>query len=135
MLVPKAVARSSDLVKVARTELDRQSLGQHLDVLRSSAATLDRLAELDREEELLYCRTRRVRNALTHGDPITIEAISSVDNYLMYMTEFALQEAITAPTGKPLPDALRDIREEREDERMRLRAGDDPVQVLGLDRL
>ena len=134
VLVQKVVAQSTDLLKVARTELDRQSLGRHLDVLRSSAATVNRLAELDREEELLYRRTRRVRNALTHGDPITIEAISSVDNYLMYMTEFALQEAVTAPTGKPLLDVLRDIRAERDDIRMRLQAGDDPVRVLGLDR-
>ena len=119
---------------LARTELDRRSLGRHLEVLKSSTATLDRLAELDREEELLYRRTRRVRNALMHGDPITIEAISSVDNYLMYMTEFALQEAITSPPDKPLADLLRDIRAVRDDVRKRLQAGGDPVRVLGLDR-
>jgi len=134
LLVPRAVARSSHLMTLARTELDRRSLGRHLEVLKSSTATLDRLAELDREEELLYRRTRRVRNALMHGDPITIEAISSVDNYLMYMTEFALQEAITSPPDKPLADLLRDIRAVRDDVRKRLQAGGDPVRVLGLDR-
>jgi len=134
VLVREALTMRTDLLKISKTAPDRRSLDEHLDVLSDPSKALERLADHDREEELLFSRMRRVRNALTHGNPMAVEAISSIDSYVLYMTEFALQEAITSQAGKPILYRLADIRSERTRMRLRLQAGDDPIDALGLDR-
>ena len=130
--IVKALARSDDLLTLPRTELAQQSLREHVEVLRSGEQAIERLAKLEKEEDSLSRRMRRVRNSLTHGNPVTVEAITSVDNYLMYMTEFALEEAITSPVDKPLAEVLAEYQAQRANDRARLEAGEEPVTVLGL---
>jgi uncharacterized protein YicC (UPF0701 family) len=130
--LPVALERADDLLTLARSPLERRSLEGDLEVLRHGKCALERLAQLDRDEALLYSRMRRVRNSLTHGNPITADAISSVDGYLMYLTEFALQEAIITPLEHTLSDVLEKYRAERVETGRRLGADYNPLEVLGL---
>lgn len=132
--IDKALAHREELLTLPRTDLARQTLREHLEVLTSSERAVARLEEFNRGEDLLERRTRRVRNSLTHGNPLTIESINSVDNYLMYLDEFALQEAITTPVEKPLMELFEEHQTQRAKDRARLRAGEDPIEVLGLTR-
>jgi hypothetical protein len=130
--MPAVAENAGGLLSLVRSEYERQALRADLDAVRVAALCAEYLSRLEGEEVLLYSRLRRVRNALTHGNPITHDAASSVDNYLMYLTEFALEKAIAAPGTEPLVAAFEKIQVERAETRNRLAAGEDPLAVLNL---
>jgi hypothetical protein len=130
--MPTAVENAGGLLSLVNSEYEGQALRVDLDAVRDATLCAEYLSRLEGDEALLYSRLRRVRNALTHGNPITHDAASSVDSYLMYLTEFALEKAIAAPGNEPLVAAFENNQEERAETRSRLAAGEDPLAVLNL---
>jgi hypothetical protein len=112
------------LLNLSRCDLDRSALRDALTLSTDGLAYMGRVRELERIERLLCSRVVRIRNAITHGNAFTLAAALSVDNYLLYLTELLLDEAIKAAvTGQTLASLLDTRKKDRQTFGDRLNGG------------
>jgi hypothetical protein len=74
--------------------LERQAVADILAVFDDSVACVGAFDRFDLERPLLLDRLRRVRNALTHGNPVTDAVLQSVTDLSNYLAHAALQVAL-----------------------------------------
>ena len=99
--------------------------------MSARCAHAETVARLDAGAELLANRLRRVRNALTHGNPATPTAIASVTGFAVYLADYALDRALDAfASGGSLEDRVRRDVASEADLRAELRAGVRYVDTL-----
>ncbi len=90
------------------------------------------IEEQRRECEILKTRLRRVRNALTHGNPVQVESIQTVQDLGQYCSTAALQQALDAfRDGYDLFAQLRAWDADRRRQLERVAAGETLVSLLG----
>jgi hypothetical protein len=79
-----------------------------LDSIGNPAVCAALLEEFEAEAVLLDNRLRRTRNALAHGNPVTIETVRSVREFSRFKADSALETAIHSVIhGRPLNDEIR----------------------------
>jgi hypothetical protein len=85
---------------------------------------------LVRQADLMASRQRRVRNALTHGNPVTRHVLSSVISLTEFRTRVALQAGLDSfSEGVALEDFLRDKEANRKvDDELR-QAGKSMIEI------
>lgn len=92
--------------------------------LNDPTIELDLVEHFTEEAEVLRKRSRRVRNALTHANPISDRAIASANGFQSYIAGFALWEAVEAFTHDTrIDDALADAESRRRAALARLSGG------------
>lgn len=77
------------------TRLERE-LAEVFDILNKPEAYLRGLTNHEEEAGVMQRRLRRVRNALTHGNPVHDAAVASVEGFSRYLANAALQVGLDA---------------------------------------
>jgi hypothetical protein len=110
-----ALDHVDELLGMSDSPLERAGIQEALALLSDGAVLLARLHRAQELEVLLVSRLIRVRNAITHGNPFTAHGVGTVDNYLMYLTEFVLDESLNAAAkGSQLDAVISERRQEVE---------------------
>ena len=105
--LPAAYRLRNQLVRACHHRLRRIRAGRLLDSIGNAAACSAMLAGFAAEAQLLDERLRRTRNALVHGNPVTIETVASVRALSRYKVDAALEGAIRSIVDdRPLRDLL-----------------------------
>jgi hypothetical protein len=104
----------------------RRTLGQ-LGDLRTYREESGRLG---RNADLVIDRQRRVRNAITHGNPVTRYALGTVLEFSHFRTGMALRAALDSFTeGVPLEDYLVAKEAERAEDALLMNSGLSQVEI------
>ncbi|WP_299956975.1 hypothetical protein [uncultured Modestobacter sp.] len=94
---------------------------------RLHALESDRLSE---DAQLAISRQRRVRNALTHGNPVTRFVLASVVDYSRFRTGVAVRAALDSyADGVAMNDYLRDKEQERATDTEEMRRGRSQIDI------
>lgn len=122
--IPDVVASQGRILELPMTDLARSDF---LDAI-AAVSDADREATLRHHHAELTrvtrTRHRRVRNAVTHGNPLTDRALASVRQFSKSTSADALELALSAyAAGESLATAMRALSEEREDTFRAMRAG------------
>jgi hypothetical protein len=126
-----ALAHADELLGMSDSPLERATIQEALAVLSDGADLLAVLGRAKELEALLISRLRRVRNAVTHGNPFTAHGVGTVDNYLMYLAEFVLHESLNATaTGSQLDAVISKRRQEVEAIELLAASGVRPSDIL-----
>ena len=120
----EAITQAAALKALCRTEVQRLALRNALASLNDGRQFALRIQRFDGLEQLLSGRLLRVRNAITHGNPFTTAAATSIDNYLMYLAEMLVSEAVrAAASNRTLVAAIDERLADNSRKRAQLAAG------------
>jgi hypothetical protein len=97
------------LVMACPGRLHRAWAARLLDSIGNAPSCAALLNKFESEAVLLDSRLRRIRNALVHGNPVTIEMVKSVREFSRYKVDSALEMAIRSIVhGEPMNELLRE---------------------------
>ena len=120
----EAITQAAALKALCRTEVQRLALRNALASLNDGRQFALRIQRFDGLEQLLSGRLLWVRNAITHGNPFTTAAATSIDNYLMYLAEMLVSEAVrAAASNRTLVAAIDERLADNSRKRAQLAAG------------
>jgi hypothetical protein len=123
-------ANSNDLRRLARGSRAESEVLWALGVLDDPLRALAALREASADKAALLARWRRVRNALTHGNPATQPAIDSVSGFAVLIgstvARYALDAVATGSTTRLRLDAV--VKDDA-DFRQRLDNGEDLISA------
>lgn len=127
--VAKAVELRHDLLALPMTDLTRADLTDALKAV-TDAEYEDALSQTQHHEvEMVRLRHRRVRNAISHGNPLTTVALESIRAYSERAAQAALALALEAYTSNTsIVSMLATEQAKRENQRLGLANGRNFVQ-------
>lgn len=115
---------SQDLLAVCRIESDRPWIRKILRSVSDHDTYLTLIERYREEGKLLESRRRRVRNALTHGNPTSPAIVHSVSEYANFLSWTALDIALESFIKNT--DLIEDI-SRQPDDFIAMLSGEDPV--------
>jgi hypothetical protein len=116
------------LVALAASPLQATAVGRTIGQLGDPKAYAAEDDRLRRDAELMINRQRRVRNALTHGNPATRHVVASVVDFSRFRTVVALRAGLDSfAEGVPLETYLQEKAAER--------AKDDDLMLSGKSQI
>lgn len=124
-----AAEHRDELVRwLATCEHRREAV--RIDALVDAGVLLDLFAGYEAEAEVLGRRRRRVRNAITHGNPVSEVALRSVLPFARWMAEVALRRGVDVYTsGRPYRSITSTKDADVAKEEARLRAGESLLDI------
>lgn len=103
----KAVGHEAELCSFARDPAEVCSLALACKSVHDPKVKAALVEELNTEMRVLAKRHRRVRNAVTHGNPVTPTALTGVRRYSRYLSRQAVRIALDSyVSGKPIAQIL-----------------------------
>lgn len=104
----------ADLLSLCLVEHERAWIERMLDSVTNASLYAELIAQYEREAQVLGARRARVRNAVTHGNPVSMVVVSSVRDFAEFTSRWALDSALEAYSDGLDPAAqLRSSSQER----------------------
>ena len=126
----EAVVRlRDDLVDVADNAIETRNAEQLVQMLTDSRFYLQRIERLQEDARVQQERSRRVRNAFVHGNPVTAPALASARAWWDFVADVATHVA-TDGHGRSARRTLASMYARRERFAEKLRNGTPPVQAF-----
>ncbi|UOR01510.1 hypothetical protein MUN77_15490 [Leucobacter allii] len=107
VLIQEAVRREADLRGFARDPAEELGIAQACRSVRDPAFKAKLFSEFEQEMRVLAKRHRRVRNAITHGNPVLPGTLAGVRKYSRYIAQQAIGVALESyKANKPVVQLL-----------------------------
>lgn len=118
------------LVAVARSPLQGAAVQRLVGQLGDTTLYAEETERLTQNTNLLTDRQRRVRNALTHGNPVIRPVLASIVEFSHFRTKVALRAALEAFTeSADLKDYLQTKEAERAEDEAAMRSGKSQIAI------
>lgn len=131
LLNTEAVVRlGDDLVDCTSNPVEFRNADQLVRTLTDPDLYLRRIARLEDDARLLQDRSRRVRNALAHGNPVSHPTLTSARVWWEFLADVATHVA-TEGYGRSPKGTVRTMNRRRERFAATLRNGTPPVDAFG----
>ncbi len=127
----EAVVRlGGDLIDCAENPVEARSANELVRTLTDPQLYLKRVARLKGDAHLYQERSRRVRNALAHGNPVSEPTLTSARVWWEFLADVATHVA-TEGYGQSPSNAVRTMQRLRERFAAKLASGTPPVEAYG----